>query len=110
MNGFMLLFSSLRAFFLGRAAVAVEMLALQQQLAVLRHSVKRPRLRQRDRIFWILLSRFWQHWQSHLVIVQPTAVIRWHREGSRSTGNGNLGPENQVDPKSTLGFENSFVA
>ena len=72
---------SLRAFFLGRTAVAIEMLALRQQLAVFRHSVKRPRLRQRDRIFWVLLSRFWQHWQAHLVIVQPATVIRWHRQG-----------------------------
>ena len=81
MNGLVLLYCSLRAFFLGRAAVAVEVLAMRQQLAVLRQSVKRPRFRQRDRIFWVLLSRFWKHWQSHLVIVQTATVIRWHRQG-----------------------------
>jgi len=43
------IFLFLRAFILGRAAVAIENLALQQQVAVFRQSVKRPRLRPRDR-------------------------------------------------------------
>ncbi len=38
----------LRAFILGRAAAAFENLALRQQVAVLKQSVKRPRLRPRD--------------------------------------------------------------
>ena len=71
----------LRAFILGGAATAVENLALRQQLAVCRRSVKRPRLRQRDRVFWVLLSRLWPNWRSALAIVQPETVIRWHRKG-----------------------------
>ena len=47
-------FFFLRAFLLGRAAVAIENLALRQQLAVFKHSGKRPRLRPRDRVFWVL--------------------------------------------------------
>ena len=43
-----------------RAALAAENLALRQQLAVLKRSVKRPKLRTRDRLFWILLSRLWK--------------------------------------------------
>jgi hypothetical protein len=39
-----------------RAAIAAENLALRQQLAVLRVSVKRSRLRKRDRIFWVWLN------------------------------------------------------
>ena len=50
----------LRAFILSRAAAAFENLALRQQVAVLNQSVKRPRLRPRDRIFWVVLSPWGQ--------------------------------------------------
>jgi len=73
----------LRAVLLPRAAIAAENLALRQQLGVLRRSAKRPRLRQRDRVFWVWLSRLWADWQSSLVIVKPETVIRWHRKGFR---------------------------
>jgi hypothetical protein len=39
-----------------RANLLVENLALRQQLAVLKRSVKRPNLRKRDRVFWVWLS------------------------------------------------------
>ena len=45
--------------FATRAALAAENLSLQQQLLLLRRSVKRPKLCQRDRIFWVWLSRVW---------------------------------------------------
>ena len=74
-------FLFLRAFILGRAAAAVENLALRQQVAVLNHSVKRPKLRPRDRVFWVLLSTCWPNWRSALAILQPETVVRWHRQG-----------------------------
>ena len=74
-------FLFLRAYIIGRAAAAAENLALRQQLAVCRHSVKRPKLRPRDRVFWVWLSRFWPNWRSALAIVQPETVIQWHRMG-----------------------------
>jgi len=40
-----------RAFIIGRATAAVENLALRQQLAVCKHSAKRPTLCLRDRVF-----------------------------------------------------------
>ena len=43
----------LRVVLSDRAALAAENLALRQQLAVPRRTAKRPRLRQRDRIFWV---------------------------------------------------------
>lgn len=46
-------FLFLRAFIIGRAAAAFENLALRQQVAVLNQSAKRPKLRPRDRIFWV---------------------------------------------------------
>ena len=65
----------------GRIELAIENLAMRQQLAILRGKVKRPRLRQRDRIFWAILSRIWANWRSVLLIVQPDTVVRWHRQG-----------------------------
>ena len=63
--------------------LVLENLALRQQPAVLQRSVKRPRLRRRDRAFWVLLSRVWANWRSALTIVKPDTVVRWHREGFR---------------------------
>ena len=44
------IFLILRGLVRGRAALTLENLALRQQLAVLRRSAKRPRLRPRDRL------------------------------------------------------------
>jgi transposase InsO family protein len=72
-----------RAAFASRSQLAVENLALRQQLAVLRRSVKRPRLQRRDRLFWSWLSRVWPEWRSAIIIVKPETVIGWHRQGFR---------------------------
>ena len=40
----------LRAFLKSHLALAAEILALRQQLAILQRTTKRPRLRQRDRV------------------------------------------------------------
>ncbi len=70
-----------RAVVISRAALAAENLALRQQLSVLEHTVKRPKLRPRDRFFWVWLSRLWPAWRSVLRIVQPDTVTTWHRMG-----------------------------
>jgi hypothetical protein len=41
--------------------MSIENLALRQQVAVFKQSVKRPKLRPRDRLFWVLLSRLWRN-------------------------------------------------
>jgi len=61
--------------------LALENLALRQQLATMKRSAKRPRFRNRDRLFWVLLFRFWGNWQEPLIIVKPETVIRWHKKG-----------------------------
>ena len=35
----------------------------------------------RDRLFWIILSRFWEGWKDTLIVVKPKTVIGWHRKG-----------------------------
>ena len=63
--------------------LALENLALRQQLAVLKQNKKRPKISDLDRCFWILLSRFWKNWSETLIIVKPETVIRWHKQGFR---------------------------
>ena len=61
--------------------LAVENIALRQQLAVMKRTNKRPNIRVTDRLFWVLLSRIWTGWRQSLVIVKPNTVVRWHRNG-----------------------------
>src|SRR6266446_7605848 len=63
----------------GHRAVALENLALRQQLAVFKRTVRRPQLRHRDRLFWMLLANAWQDWRTALIVVHPDTVVRWHR-------------------------------
>jgi hypothetical protein len=64
----------------GQKQVALENAALRQQLAVFKRDVRRPKLNDRDRLFWIVLRMIWQDWKSALLIVRPETVISWHRE------------------------------
>ena len=69
----------LRALLVPKLQLALENVALRQQVAVLRRSVPRPRVRARDRVFWVLLRRLWSDWRDSLALVQPATVVRWHR-------------------------------
>jgi transposase InsO family protein len=71
----------LRAMLVPKAHLAFENLSLRQQLTVCKQSIKRPKLRPRDRVFWVWLSRLWPNWRFALAIVQPETVIKWHRMG-----------------------------
>jgi hypothetical protein len=62
-----------------RSELAIENLAIRQQLAVLHRWRRRPKLRKSDRFFWLHLSRSWSRWKEMLVIVKPETVLRWHR-------------------------------
>ena len=81
MGVFRIVVTVMGAFLSGRTELALENLALRQQLAALQHKSRRPRLRPRDRIFWVWLKRIWPNWRSVLVIVQPDTVVRWHQRG-----------------------------
>jgi len=79
----------------GHRQLALENLALRQQLAVYKRTVTRPKIRTTDRVFWVGLARVWAAWRQPLVIVTPNTVLRWqHRRfceywskfAGRSTG------------------------
>src|ERR1044071_5009666 len=77
------LIAAARAFFRSRADIALEVLALRQQIAVLKRKRPRPRLSPLDRLFWTVLRTTWSHWRDALVIVKPETVVGWHRAGFR---------------------------
>jgi hypothetical protein len=67
-----------------RRDLALENLALRQQLAVLGRRTKRPRLTWIDRAFWVALARWWPEWRNVLMLVKPATVIACcARQGSR---------------------------
>ena len=79
---FSLIFA-LRTFFRSRGDLTLEILALRQQVAVLKRKHPRPALNRLDRLFWVVLQRFWSRWTEVLVIVKPETVVGWHRAGFR---------------------------
>jgi len=77
------LLTAVRVFFHSRNDTALEILALRQQLILLKRKRPRPRLSQFDRLFWIILYCFWSRWAEVLVAVKPETVVGWHRAGFR---------------------------
>jgi hypothetical protein len=62
--------------------LVLEIIALRHQIAVLkRRGTRRPRFGLWDRLFWILLLRWWPRWPESLLIVLPETVKRWRRNG-----------------------------
>lgn len=77
------LLAAIRVSFRSRAEIAIEVLALRQQLAVLKRKRPRPPLTLPDRLFWIVLRQTWACWKEVLFIVKPETVVGWHRAGFR---------------------------
>ena len=67
----------------GHRQLALENLALRQQLAVYKRMMPRPRLRRTDRLFWVGLARIWAGGRQSLVIVTPATILRWQRRRFR---------------------------
>jgi putative transposase len=76
-----LILSIVPAVFKDRADLVAENLALHHQLSCFIHVGPRPRIRPIDRVFWVLLARFWNRWREELAIVKPATVVAWHRKG-----------------------------
>src|SRR2546428_5552312 len=76
-----ILFGTLRSTIGTHRELALENLALRQQLAVWKARQPRPPLTEMDRIFWVLLSRLWPSWRHSLQVVRLETVVGWHRQG-----------------------------
>src|SRR3989442_15284855 len=76
-----ILVGTLRSTLRTHGELALENLALRQQLAVWKARQPRPRLTETDRIFWVLLSRLWARWRPSLEVVRPETVVGGHRQG-----------------------------
>jgi putative transposase len=74
---------AVRVFFMRRTDLALEILALRQQVAVLKRKRSRPKLSRTDRLLWTALGRVWSRWAEVLLIVKPETVVGWHRAGFR---------------------------
>ena len=71
------------AFFRTRHDLGLEILALRQQVAMLKRKRPLPRLNDSDRLFWVALRSFWSRWVDVLAVVRPETVVGWHRAGFR---------------------------
>lgn|SRR5487761_17794 len=80
-NLLFLWFGALTRVFHSRRSLALENLALRQQLAVLKRRRPRPMLGRFDKLFWVIAYRFWSAWKEALIVVTPETVVRWHRAG-----------------------------
>lgn len=72
-----------RTFLISRHSLAMETVALRQQLAVYKRKQPRAKLNQFDRLFWVIVRRVWSNWSEALVLVKPDTVVSWHRAGYR---------------------------
>lgn len=74
-----LLFSCLKALRSEKVDVAMENLALRQQLLILERQRPKPRALPMDRLFWVVLSKVWAPWRNTLKLFSPKTVIGWKR-------------------------------
>ena len=78
-----MMFALIRSLFANKADLALEVLALRQQLAVYKRKQPRPRLTDVDRAFWSVLKNQFASWANALVIVKPETVVRWQKKRFR---------------------------
>ena len=78
-----MLLTIVQALFANKAALAMENLALRQQLAVYKRKQPRPPLTDLDRAFWTVLKDHFAAWADALIIVNPDTVVRWQKRRFR---------------------------
>jgi hypothetical protein len=69
-----------------RRNLALENLALRQQLGLLKRRKGVPRLKRNDRLFWVVLSRIWAPWRQALHLVNGDRVVGRQQMGFRICG------------------------
>ena len=69
--------------------LAAENAALRRQLAILQRKVRnRVRLTNSDRLFFVLLYRWFPSILKTMTVIQPETLVRWHRPAFGATGGG----------------------
>jgi len=63
-----------------RSELLAENALLRQQVIVLRRSIRRPRVHHDDRLLLLILARLCPRWWDALHVVNPEALLRWHRD------------------------------
>ena len=76
-------FGTLVRLFRSHHSLLLKNLALRQQLVVLKRRHPRPKLDLSDKLFCLVVRRYWSGWKQALLVVTPETVIRWHRAGFR---------------------------
>ncbi len=61
----------------------VENAFLRQQVIVLKRQNRRRQLTMKDRCLLVVLASLLRGWKDALLIVQPNALLKWHRQGFR---------------------------
>ncbi len=74
------LISLVRTLCTGKADLALEVLALRQQLAVYKRKRPRPQFDPLDRLFWSVLREQFAAWADALIIVRPETVVAWQKK------------------------------
>ena len=77
-----LLLNRAASFFKPKRRLEAENAALRQQLIVLQRKVRgRVRFTNHDRLFFILLYRWFPSVLQAIKIIRPETLVRWHRAG-----------------------------
>jgi hypothetical protein len=82
------LYQLLRALLKSRLSLVTENLALRQQLVILRRNTSRVGLRDRDRLFWVVLSHLWRDWRSTLSSSSQRRLLSGIGRASSAIGAG----------------------
>ena len=90
--------AAIRVFFHIRVDTSLEILALRQQVAMLKRKRPQPSLNRLDRFFWTTLRCLWPRWSDVLVIVKSETLVDGMGRAFAGTGAGDHGRA-EADPR-----------
>lgn len=64
-----------------KSRLLLENALLRQQLIIYQRAIKKPKLKQSDRVVLVWLSKLFCKWKDALISVKPETLIGWHRQG-----------------------------
>lgn len=74
---------------------------LRKQINILMRRQKRPLVHNKDRLFFVLLSRLYTGWEKAFLLFQTDTLIRWHKQEFKlfwRMKSKNKGGRNRIDP------------